>query len=335
MLTDLQRYMAQRFPWKTGLMLAVILWQAVPWHRHYAISPGIGAVFCALLALRIADDLNSIAQDRLTNPERLLVRGAISVLHMRRWAAILALAALAMVLIWLALRLDVIDGERQLRWTWYLGVRFNQPDLRGSHLATLFGLPWWLDLLLLPGLILWYLGYFRYKADLPLVLRPFFSNWLFLVLPIIGCGQYLLMAIMLGLFCWLAAVGHEYAHNVRAIEERESVPAAAPDYVDSLGPLGTLALAALLYGLALASGLAYRALAVDSAPELAQRTQFFHGSMLLCGLMLVPLFWLAWVQPSRLHARRFYVPGFVFFLLPLLVDLVWDTLNSSLVVMTE
>lgn len=335
MLTDLRRYMAQRFPWKTGLLLALILWQAVPWHRHHDITPGIAAVFCALLALRIADDVNSIGQDRFCHPERLLVQGAISAQHMQRWVGILCLAALAMVLLWLALRLDVIDGERQLRWTWYHGLRFNQPDLRGDHLATLFGLPWWMDLLLLPGLLLWYAAYFRYKADLPLVLRPFVSNGLFLALPLIGCGQYLLMALKLGLFCWLAAAGHEFAHNVRAAEEREFPSATAPDYVDLLGPLGALALAALLYALALPCGLAYRALAVDSLPAIAEKMQLFRTSMLLCALMLLPLFLLTWVQPCRLHARRFYVPGFVFFLLPLLADLIGDWLHSSRLILSH
>ncbi|MEN9865645.1 MAG: UbiA family prenyltransferase [Pseudomonadota bacterium] len=297
MLRDLWRYIRERFALPASLPLSAILWLAAPWHRAGAFShimAGCVGVFFALLALRIADDINSLEQDRLRKPERGLCSGAISAAHLRTW--VVCLLPCALVLQAFALWPDNAAPASGL-------LQHSAPNA-----------------LLITGTVLAYCAYFHYKKRLPLLLRPCCSNLLFLTLPLLGLSAtsdatHWPDALWLGLFCWCSAIGHEFAHNVRAANESEAPDGQplAPDYVDLLGSRGVFWLALGLYLLA-----SIAALALVSRHSLHP---VFGWSVALAVIGLAFLFARLWQQPGLARARALYVPGFLFFLLPLLLDL--------------
>ena len=312
MLTDLWRFMRERFPPLLCLPLAALLWLAAPWHRHGGELPGTLAVFCALLALRMADDINSLAQDRRTKPQRSLCRGEIGVTHLRIWIGVLLLAAA-----WLlfnppgifpggALRQRLADGFTMLT--------LAPPNLyRPAESSPFWAQPEpWLLALGISG----YAAYFLCKKRLPVLLRPFVSNVAFMLLPLFAAGPFLTTGLLLGLFCWFGAVGHEFAHNVRTAQER--VAAVDADYVDLLGSRGVLLLAASLYLLALGCA------GLLSWAGLSRGV--FIWFVCTPALWLAVLFARLWQRPGLQRAASFYVAGFVFFLLPLLIDTGFDYL---------
>jgi 4-hydroxybenzoate polyprenyltransferase len=80
------------------------------------------------------------------------------------------------------------------------------------------------------------------------VTRPFLSNLVFPCAVFHGadpvCWQ---AAAPLALFAWLAAVAHEFAHNVRSVEEEAP---SGPGYARTLGARGTAVLSVVLFVLA-------------------------------------------------------------------------------------
>ena len=79
--------------------------------------------------------------------------------------------------------------------------------------------PWRLTFFI--GACVHYRAWFHARARVPPVARPFLSNLVFpcAVLHAAGPGAGR-PAILLGLYAWLTAVAHEFAHNARSPEER-------------------------------------------------------------------------------------------------------------------
>jgi 4-hydroxybenzoate polyprenyltransferase len=237
---------------------------------------GVVTVFLMLLSLRIADDLDDIDKDRRSHPERGLPSGRIGARPLRRAGAWLAV---------LTLLLNISEPARLL----FLCIL-------SAHYLLYFG---------------------RLKRALPRLVRPFASNLIFggaVVYAVTPTSSWaaltlsvLRVAPWLGLFSWLGAVAHEYAHNV--------MPPAAdradgPGYATILGARGTALAASLLFlGAAAAGGALWLAL---------ERPEAFGCTLLVTSAALAFLLVRLVARPTPELARPLYVAGMAFFLLPLL-----------------
>jgi len=228
--------------------------------------------FLTLFVLRIADDIVSVDDDRLTNPTRALPSGRVGVPALTSGATVLTVATIVCSL--------------------------GRPSL---------------GLFILGG---YYTGYFLCYRRIPVALRPWFANIIFLAIPV---QMYLVLErpaglslCALGAFFWLSAVGHDYAHSVHAAgESHPDVPSASMILGSrNVAILGLVCyVAAFAVGTSLACGLTGCGL----NPML-----FFTGMTLL--LLRVSFLLIRLVaDPRTFRARPLYVPGFAFFLLPSLL----------------
>lgn len=230
-------------------------------------------VFLVLFVLRIADDVRSLDHDRIASPERVLPAGRISMPALVAGAAVLFAAALL---------------------------------LSVPRLSLALGL-----------LALYYAGYYALGEQIPVVVRPVLVNAVFLTIPacvgLVGGDVRWRGVVMLGLFFWLSAVGHDYAHAVHAAGES---PAGVQTCSQALGPRLTAGVGLACYVGGCAAGL----LAVRGAPALGGgnwplylvglTALFAHVAYLLVRLI---------AHPSRARARRLYVSGFACFAVPSLL----------------
>lgn len=234
----------------------------------------VAIVFLVLVVLRIADDLRSLDHDRIASPERSLPAGRIAVRPLVAGAAALFAAALL---------------------------------LSVPRLSLALGL-----------LALYYAGYYALAERVPVVVRPVLVNAVFLVIPaavgLMGGDVRRHGLAMFGLFFWLSAVGHDYAHAVHAAGES---PAGVQTCSGVVGPRLTAVVGLACYGGGCAAGL----LAVRWAPALEGGD---WPPLFLAGL--VALFaWVAYLlvrliaRPSRDRARPLYVSGFACFAVPSLL----------------
>lgn len=269
-LQDIMAFQRERFPLFITVPLALILFGAPATLGRLGPATWLGGVFATwltLFCLRMADDLADLELDRRYQPQRGLAAGRIQ-------PRSLALG---------------------LAWSWSGLLLLNLA--LGTGKAALL-------------LSIYYTAYFLWgKKHLPLWLRPAASNLIFGLLVLFGPGVGGLAwrpLLALGVMCWLAAIAHEWAHNIRRREE----PGAPGDYVAHYGPRPAAMVAAALFTAAAASGLL---------------AWFFLGQPLGFGLgLLFSILHLGYLTrrllqaPERRRARPFYVAGFTFFLVPLL-----------------
>ena len=269
-LKDLREFVRERFPLTVSLPLTLILF-AGPASLSSLNPPawicGWVSTFLALLCLRIADDLTDIETDKITRPQRGLSSGRIMPGNLKVAVA----AGLAVILL------------------------INLPT--GSSL-------------LVAVVMISYGLYFQVaKSHVPLLIRAPLSNGIFGLLPCYsGLLNHNLLGsqFLLGLFVWLAAVGHEWAHNVH--RDEDSMPGLA-GYSQAVGPRRSALVAGLLF--ALAALCAWLAWVQIGQPPL------FGVLLLLTSIHLGVLSSKLVQNPCYLNAKPFYIFGFTFFLLPL------------------
>jgi hypothetical protein len=231
------------------------------------VAEGALATFLGLLCLRIADDLGDLESDRALHPRRGLSSGRID--PARLLDANLALGA----------ALVVLESTSGWRLGFFLGgCAFYRA---------------WLS---------------RWRAHVQPVARPFLSNLVFPLAVLHGAGPGTWRpALLLGLFAWLAAVAHEFAHNVRSPEEEGPL---GPGYARALGARGIAVLGAALFATAaLVAALLWLVLG---------RPWAFGGA--LVGAAAGMAFFLARLLRDRgsVSARSLYRAGIVFALVPAL-----------------
>ncbi len=274
---SLRVFTAERAPIGVTLGLALGLC-AGPWAMAggdgAALLRSVAVVFLVLVVLRIADDVRSLDHDRIASPERSLPAGRISMRPLVAGASVLFAAALLL-------------------------------SVPRASLA--LGL-----------LALYYAGYYALGQQIPVVVRPVLVNAVFLTIPacvgLVGGDVRWRGVVMLGLFFWLSAVGHDYAHAVHAAGEGA---AGVETCSRALGPRRAAGIGLACYAGGCAAGL----LAVRGAPALG------GGDWPLLFLVgLTALFaHVAYLQvrliahPSRARARRLYVSGFACFAVPSLL----------------
>ncbi len=269
MFKDIRLFVKERFPLPVTLPLTFILFAGPASLSPPGLSKtaaGWASTFLALLCLRMADDLASLATDRVRHPGRGLPAGRIRASRLR---AFVAAGTGAVVL-----------------------LQVGSPAL-----------------FLILGGAAFYLLYFRVRERLPVILRPFFSNAVFAVIPLYaGClgGNLKPAQVFLAAFVWLGAVAHEWAHNVHGPGEAGPGPAG---YVQAIGSRPAAGVALALFALAAVfAWLAWRGTGKPLLFGVFLGLTSIHVAFL--GIRLIR-------EPARNQAKPFYVAGFTFFLLPL------------------
>ena len=269
-LGALRGFVRERFPPWATLPIAGLLYAApASLGRPTAreVAEGALATLLGLLCLRIADDLADLERDRALHPQRGLSSGRIH--PARLLGANLALGAALVVL--------------ESTSAWRLG-------------------------LFVGGCAFYRAWFSRWRVHVHPLARPFLSNAVFPLAVLHGAGPGAWRpAVLLGLFAWLAAVAHEFAHNVRTPEEDGPL---GPGYARALGAGGTAVLAAALFAAAaLVAGLLWLVLGRPGA---------FGGALLGAGAGMA--FFLARLLRDRgsVSARALYRAGIVFALIPAL-----------------
>lgn len=269
-LGALRRFTSERFPPWATVPLGVLLYAApASLGRPAPLEAAAGALatWLGLLCLRIADDLTDLERDRALHPERGLSSGAIDPGRLRG-----ANLALAMALL-------VLESTSMWRLVFFIAAC--------TH----------------------YREWFSYgREHVHPVVRPFLSNLVFPCAVLHGAGPGAWRpAILLALYAWLAAVAHEFAHNVRSPEEEGPL---GPGYARALGARGTAVLGTALFaGAALAAMLLWLGLG---------RPYAFGGA--LVGATVGLSIFLVRLLRDRgpVSARSVYRAGIVFALVPAL-----------------
>lgn len=282
MVSDIRLFVKERFPLPVTLPLTLMLFAGPATLSRpglWEVIFGWASTFLALLCLRIADDLASLQSDQAAHPERSLPAGRIQTASLK---AFLAAGLGALVL-----------------------GHLNSPAFP-----------------LVAGALAFYLLFFKgLNERLPLPLRPLFSNVIFAVIPCYAgwvSGNFRPAQLFLAGFVWLAAVAHEWAHNVHGPGEAGLGPAG---YVEALGARPSAAVAlALFAGAAVFAGLAWLGMG---------RPRMFGVLLVITTAHLGILGTRLIREPVYKQAKPFYVAGFTFFLLPL-AGLVLDGLLGRL-----
>ncbi len=169
-------FIEERFHPKVSVLLAVILFStpfATVTKNHINYFSGLISAFLIFLALRMADDLTSISEDRITHSKRGLVSGKINIQEL--WWSLTFLLILIFFIAFLNYQISFI-----LILLLYYGLFFCLKN----HIP-IFVSPF------LSNFIFLFLPYFA-------------TNTLEL-----GVNKIL----YLGLFLWTSAIAHEFSHN--------------------------------------------------------------------------------------------------------------------------
>jgi 4-hydroxybenzoate polyprenyltransferase len=284
MVTDIGLFVKERFPLPVTLPLTLILFAGPA-----SLSPpglweaifGWASTFLALLCLRIADDLASLQIDTVAHPERGLQSGRIKAASLKAFVAV----SLGAMVLW-------------------------------QSTSQAF--------LLVVATITFYILFFKgFKERLPLLMRPFFSNVIFAVIPCYAglvSGNLRISQLFLAGFVWLAAVAHEWAHNVHGSGE---VGLGLADYVEAIGGRPSAAVA-----LALFASAAFFALLA----WIRMAKPWVFGMLLVITTVHVGFLGVKLIKkPEYKNAKPFYVAGFTFFLLPL-AGLIIDCLLGQIAI---
>ena len=209
-LVAVRCFARERFPLWAAVPIASLLYAAPASLGHPApleMMQGALGTLLGLLCLRIADDLADLEVDRVVHPRRGLASGRIDP------------AALRDANLTVAVALAALGSSSLWRLVFFLGgCAFYRA---------------------------WYSGW---RARVHVVTRPFFSNLVFPCAVLHGAGPAgWPEAAPLALFAWLGAIAHEFAHNVRSVNEE---PPPGPGYARALGARGTAVLSAVLFAAA-------------------------------------------------------------------------------------
>ena len=199
-LVVLWRFTNERFaPWVTVPIAGLLYPASARLWRPGPLEAAAGALatLLGLLCLRIADDLADLGIDRGLHPERGLPSGRIDAAQLRRAGLLLGATLVA------------LESSSLWRLAFFLG-----------------------------GSAFYRVWYAAFRSRVHRVARPFLSNLVFPCAVLHGAGPVgWRAAIGLALFAWLAAVSHEFAHNVDG-------------YAALLGARGTAILSSALFAAA-------------------------------------------------------------------------------------
>ncbi len=158
-------------------------------------------------------------------------------------------------------------------------------------------------------MVFYYAVFFLLKKTIAFILRPFFSNAIFLFLPyyatIADTVHFNHSIASLGLFSWAGAIAHEFAHNVHGPGENRTI---LQSYQNLIGAQNTSILSFSFFLLAIVFAWFFW--------NFTKQPHGFIAFLILASLYLGYLYCRLFNHPCNKNAKAFYISGFAFFLLP-------------------
>ena len=169
------------------------------------------------------------------------------------------------------------------------------------------------NLIIFLSVTILYLAFFKFKSRITVFLYPWIVNLYFLIIPayvtIIFDFQTFSTFIIWGIFYYVAVVAHDYGHSIRRKLPDEKLP----DLGTVINP-GILSFTSLLLFL------------IDSIAGIVifKMKGSWPFLMTLCLMMIIlfPLLIKLVIDPSEKQAKKIYIPGFLFFIMPSLAYLI-------------
>ncbi len=180
-----------------------------------------------------------------------------------------------------------------IKKTVYLGILV----LSGMNI---FGPHYFLVAMLIVG----YWLYYRFRTHLPQNMHPWAVNAVFFAIPV-HAGGWSADFIWMALFTGLAVTAHDISHSIHAPGEDEGHPSLSNAWG---AQNATTAAAAINLASTLAGIRLWHAMG---------RPMLFIWTLAATTAWLAVLYARLFARPGRKRARAFYLPGFLFFLLPL------------------
>ncbi len=178
----------------------------------------------------------------------------------------------------------------------------------------------------LPGLLFsltcFYVIFYQSRKKIPYLVQPLAVNIIFPCIPFyatmlagqkIGSSQ-----VLLALFIWTAVIAHDYAHSVHGPDERIN---GVPSFTKSIGATGTALLASSLFMGSVVFGILFWLLSNVTFLFVFALAMTAAHIFFRC-LTLVQ-------QPVRSKAKKMYIAGFLFFIIPLAALPVGKIFNIS------
>lgn len=166
-----------------------------------------------------------------------------------------------------------------------------------------------------------YLIFYTLKQKIPYVLQPLFVNMIFPAIPvyagILNGGKVLMSLVLLAIFMWTAVIAHDYAHSIHGPSEGV---AGIQSFSGCLGSRRSAALAVLFFLCSSIAGILFwyqSDLGLLFPGALACTSFFIAGN---CIKLLK--------NPVKTTARKFYIAGFVYFLVPLIAVIAETTFKA-------
>ena len=160
-------------------------------------------------------------------------------------------------------------------------------------------------------IVLYYSLFFRFENKLPLLLKPFLSNIAFGYIAIYSSyvveGYISSAQVLLALFLWVSVIAHDYAHSLHADNiDTQGIQT----YSKRLGARTSAIVSLIGYLVACILGAIFWLIANQPA--------LFLIMLVLSTLYILYLEIQLIKKPSSERAVKFYINGFLFFLLPCL-----------------
>jgi len=160
-------------------------------------------------------------------------------------------------------------------------------------------------------IIFYYSFFFRFEHKLPLLFIPFLSNVAFGYIPLYISytveNHISLAQILLALFLWISVIAHDYAHSVHADSlDTQGIQT----YSKQLGARTSAIVSLIGYLIACILGTIFWLI--------AKQPPLFFTMLMLSALYILYLEIQLIKKPSSEQAIKFYISGFLFFLLPCL-----------------
>lgn len=271
---NMWKFIIERFPlWVAIPLTAILCISALCLYNFSVIKLTLcfATVFMGLLILRAGDDICSIGTDRIKSPDRSLPSGRIDLN-----ALIKAICFLVVLIIAINIYSFYSSG------VWFILI-----------------------------VTAYYIAFYKGIKYLPILIKPLFSNIIFLCIPLycslISTNKITVEGILLGSFIYTAAIAHEYAHNAVVTEqERHGLVV----YIDIIGSRGTAVLSMLCFIASFCCGMLFW---LKASKPILFLTALIAGIIHIAFLELKVC-----TKPTVNNSRAFYIFGFTFFLLPLL-----------------
>ena len=162
-------------------------------------------------------------------------------------------------------------------------------------------------------LLFWYGFYFLIKKRILVVFQPLLINAMFFIFPaftaIIQNKPITISTIIWGSFFFFAVVGHDYGHSINENLANKKLQ----DLNTYLPPQKLVLLSTLFYILSFISGCIIFTLV---------NSNLFLGILIIMGILVSYILSQIWKEPCEKNAKKLYVPGFLFFIIPSIVNII-------------